>query len=636
MKLRYIILMLFLIIVFIGAVAFLFVPVALPIDDTSPEEPFLSVLKMGRAGEHGYAVFSFEGTGNVTLVGHDSKPSRTVKIIADDEGIETGRFDEFASLVTRELTTYGYTVEVTEKKVLGDDVYIVATGALPSYVLSDIQHNVSTGIVVYLGSTDLLIREGIVREDWYNSLSEEQKNRIFVYDTTLDSYVEEEGTSITNDILENGWSKTGSRTHLLSGKGITTRSVRIGSARYLRVIYDIGDKRGIVDSVELSPDPMTLTPSPNSVYPWQKSDLMITLNKTNGTAFLSIEKDGGAMREEKLGRVVEENVFPQKFLFEEPGDYIITVYDNSGTIASGLLHVKNFTIALEESRGYDYFFSVLVDDEPLSGAEATVSIGDSDIKRDFFVSEGTLVVRADLQDGVNTFNFEMLGTTLHHDVFYSPSGIVDVYLKYGIPGLLLILIVYIGARFSRKSVYTIRFSEYARDARPEMRISSDQLVAAFRRIRKDMNIRKSPINTDEFSVALKRYITNGAEITAGNLDELLASLEKKGVIEGHLGYYQLSGEGDIRSNSIMRMIREKLIENGVKFKEKKGKFVTRDYELGLFGSRFSGKAYVVVSDRSEIRSIMNSLDENRKAEIMLKQSNGILTFVPIRKLGEYL
>ncbi len=636
MKLRYVAVFIIILLALVVIGAYLFAPSALPsYEEPSEDESYFSVLKMGRAGSHGYAVFSYKGTGNITLVGHGSEPSRTVKIIADSEGVGMERFDDFALMVNRGLSKYGYVVEITEKKVLGDGVYIVPTGALPSYVLSDIKYNVTNGTIIYLGSRDLLIREGIVREDWYSSLDEQQKKRLVIYDTTIDDYVEEGGT-ISSDILENSWSKTGSVTYELSGSDVTTRSVPAGYAGYLRVVYELGETRGVVDSVYLPPDGDALLPSPANVYPWEKSNIMITLNKTNGTAVLSVEKDGREVHNKELGRVVEENVFPERMSFEGPGDYIIKVSDNSGTITGGLLHVKNFSIALVDSMGYDYVFSVLVDGEPLSGAEAVVSIGNSGMGRDFYVSEGTLVVRAALAEGLNTFNFEMLGTTIHYDVNYAPSGVVDVYVKYGIPGLIIVLFVYLGARLTRKSVYIIRFSEAAGGLRPEVRVTTDELVLAFRKTRKGMKLGNAPLNAQEFSVAVKRYITNGAEITGGNLDELLSSLEKKGLVEGHLGYYQLKGEGSIKNNSLRRMIKEKLIENGIRFKEKKGKFVTRDYEIGLFDSSFSKKAYVVVDDAAEVMSLMNSLSEKKKTEMILKQSNGILTFVPIRELGEYL
>lgn len=640
MRLRYVALAVLLIAVLAGALLLIFAPAAIPeINQTEKTtQSSFSVLKMGRAGNSGYAVFSFQGEGNVTLVGHSSKPCRKIKILKDPDGIENTKITGFSSSLRNGLEKYGYSIEITEKKVLGDDsIYIIPTGAMPSYVISDITHNISSGMIVYLGRTDLLISEGRIKnENWYGNLTEKQKSRLIVYETTLNSYYDSGNTTLSKDILENGWSKSGSETHSVKGKDITTRSTLMNSGEYLRVIYDLGEVHGLVDSVMLPAEEFVLFPSPESIFTWEKSDLMITLNDTNGTAYFLIEKNGAQESEKELGRVVEENVFPQKLEFIEPGNYVLKVYDNSGTLASGIVHVKNFSLALTYSQGYEYVFSVLVDGKPLSGAEVSVSIGDSEMKKDFYVSEGTLNVRAQLSEGKNTFNFDLLGTTIRYEVEHSPSGVFDIYIKYGIPGMILVVLVYLGARLGRKSVYRIKFSESSKNIRPEISVSKEELTSTISKIGEDLNLGKAPINSQEFSIALKRYVTHGAEVTEGNIEEILAVLEDRGVLESHLGYYQIAGTGNAKRNSMKRIIREKLIENGIRFKERKDRFITRDYEVGFIDSDFSQKGYVVVDNESEKTSIMNSLDEKEKSKLMIKQSNGMIVFIPIKKLGEYL
>ena len=84
------------------------------------------------------------------------------------------------------------------------------------------------------------------------------------------------------------------------------------------------------------------------------------------------------------------------------------------------------------------------------------------------------------------------------------------------------------------------------------------------------------------------------------------------------------------------MIREKLIESGVMFKEKGRKFITKDYEIGFFGEKFSKKGVIVVDDVSETKRIMNGLSSQEWARLKIMQSNGTITFVPIDNLNDVL
>jgi hypothetical protein len=151
-----------------------------------------------------------------------------------------------------------------------------------------------------------------------------------------------------------------------------------------------------------------------------------------------------------------------------------------------------------------------------------------------------------------------------------------------------------------------------------------------------MKLGNSPITPQEFTIALKRYLTNGADVTEGNVEEILTKLVKAGRLESHRDYYQLRGEGDIVKNSLRRMIREKLIESGTMFRESDGKFVTKEFEIGFFGQKFDSKAVVVVDDKAEEKSLLSSLEERALARVKIMQSNDTLSIVPIDRLSDIL
>ncbi len=598
-------------------------------------QPTFSVLETGTAGDHGYAVFNYRGSGNLTVLGLSSSPSMKVTIINDSQALQATTLPQLVDQID-ELESYGYNVSVSDAPTIGDGVYIVPTGALPSYVLFNLQSVGSNATIIYLGSTDLILSSGMKQSDWYDSLTSKQKGRIIIYNDTLDDLMSGGSLSLQHDILYNTWMLGNSTVMPLSGNGVTTISMGLNGSDYERLIYDMDGLRGVYDTAQLAMMPQTLEPQPSSIFPWEHSDLRFDLNKTNGTAYFNVEKDGKIVQKDQLRRVLDENVFIEELSFKDPGDYLLFVNDDSHEIASGLLHVKDLEVNLTQHGGVTYVFSVLVDGMPMGDGEANVSIGNSSDKRSYYVSDGVLTVDAQLAQGQNVFNIEMDGSTTEIPYDNSQIPLFDFYLEYGSLGLFVILVVYFGARMTKRPVYSLRFGDSVGYVRQEIAVPLERAMECFTSVRKDMKLEGVPITAQEFSVGLKRYLTNGADITEGNVEEILKRLEKSGRLESHRDYYQLKGEGDVRGNVLRRMIREHLIESGTPFSEKSGKFITKDYEIGFFGDSFSKKGIIVVDDKAEIKRILSSLTEREQARMRIMQSNSTIEFVPIDRLSDML
>ncbi len=590
-----------------------------------------SVLENGTAGGFGYAVFTYRGEGNITALSYPSKPSMKITIINDSQAIEATKLSELFYQL-KPLEKYGYSISITDKPLIGSGLYIVPTGALPSYALFNLQQNSSNGTIIYIGSKDLIVSSGIKKLSWYSSLQPDQQSRVVQYEGTLDSLLES-NISLADDILKNKWMVHDTLPYSVSESG--TRSAVIGNSGYLRLIYDFDDLHGVYDSSYLEAANQSISPSPQNIFPWEKASLQFTLNKTNGTAFLSIRRNGKIIEHEELRRVTDENVFIKKLEYSEPGEYILSVDDNSGAIASGLLHVKDVDIKFLRKQGVAYLFSVMVDSRPLESSEAIVSVGNS-AKKKFFISGGEITVNAKLEQGKNTFNFELSGTNIPVVVENTQDPLPEFYIKYGIPGLAIVVIVYFGARMTRRPSYRMRFGESASYVREEITLPIERALEGISKIREDMNLGQAPIAPSEFTIALKRYLTNGADITEGNVEEILKKLVSSGHLENHRDYYQLKNEGDVRKNVLRRMIREKLIESGTQFKESKGNFTTKDFEIGFFGDKFTKKGLLIVDDKLETKRILAALDESARARLKIMQSNGLLSFVPIDRLGDFL
>ncbi len=593
-----------------------------------------SVLETGTAGPNGYAVFNYRGDGNLTLYSYPSQPKRNVVIINDSNAVDADRLPELADRLSG-LSAYGFNVTVSSEPRIGNDIYIVPTGAMPSYVLFNLEQNSSSGEIIYMGARNLMISNGIKQLDWYDSLTPQQQARVVQYNGTLNDFMDRGNFTLDQLILDNGWMVQSTANTSISGSAIKTAVVPMNSSGYFRVVYDFDDLHGIYDSPYLQPLNRTLVPDPQTRFPWEKSQLEFALNATNGTAFLTIKKDGKTVDHEQLMRVTDANVFIKKLEFNDPGDYVITVDDNSGMIASGLLQVRDLEINLLSQQGVTYVFSVTVDGQPLDNTEADVSLGNSTPKK-LYVSGGQIVVPAKLAQGENTFYFGIEGSTIPVTVNNQQVSIFSFYINYGLPGLIIVLGVYFGARMTRRPMYSLRFGDSASYIRQEITLPVDRALESFQRIRQDMKIGPAPITPQEFTVSLKRYLTNGADVTEGNVEEILKKLVKSGYLETHRDYYQLKGEGDVKRNALSRMVREKLIESGTPFTEKDGKFVTKDYEIGFFGDKFAGKAVIVVDDKSEEKSILGSMGRPEGARYLVMQANDMLSFVTIDRLSDML
>jgi len=598
-------------------------------------------IETGVAGQYGYFVFNYRGTGNITLISYDQQMPKSVFIINDPQAIGATHTAELVEQLT-ELERYGYNVTLTNDTGIGSGIYVVPTGAIPSYVLFHLKQNPARGVVFYIGEKDLMLSSGIKKNEWYNDLTPPQRTNLVMYaNGTLDDMLENHNRSLMQDILYGSWTEHHEQSVAVSGNGLKTITVPLDGASSLRAVYALegGEGAGLYGTYDqeagVVPEQI-LTPSKPSMFPWEHTDLQFLLNRTNGTALLSVRKDGTEVQHDLLRRVTDENVFIRRFQFKDPGDYVITVTDNSGPIASGLLHIKDVKVEFVQRSGTSYIFSVFVDGQPLRNTDASVWLGNSSTKKKFYINDGTLVVNARPAPGINTFNIEMLGSVISVDVRNDTEPLLDFYLKYGVPVLALVSLVYFGARLSRKPVYSLRFGDGVAYIRQDLRISTADALEALKLARSDLKLGNAPVTTQEFSFSLKRHFTKGADITDGNIESILKKLVAGGQLEAHREYYQLKGEGSIRRNALQRIVREKLIENGTPFKYTGGKFVTKDYEIGFFGEHFTKKALVIVDDEREVHRILSHLTDMEQARLRILQANDRLVFVPIDRLGDSL
>ncbi len=612
--------------------------IVLPNEFTTPKQKAMANLSFqtfGRVGDVGYVIYDVHGSGKITLLALREKPMKRI-LILKDSGVGMEHFEDFA-VALHELDKLGYNTKIINPfSDVKESIVVVPTGAMPKVFLDRLESIDSP--VIYIGAKDLVISGGIKREHWYTALPDNLKSKITVIESTAnDLFANKKAMeNLLATLRENSWAAANRKDLNISDfAGSYTETITMANASYIRFIFQTDYKTELIDSGILNATSTISINATGEFFPWEKLYLTFDVKKSNGTIYVEIEKNGNNVIKDKWQRVSEGNVFIKSYQLNESGTYIIKIIDNSGVIGGTSTHVKDLQITHLGASGYDHKFSVKIDGRPLKQGVVKVSLNNSTKAYEFYILDGMLTIPAKLEKGDNVFHFSILGSEKDITIANNQEEILDIYFKYGMPGLLLVLLAYGVARILRRPVYVIRVSDWFGKARKEIRISADRAKEIFIRTRRDLGI-NGPLTVQEYGFGLKRYSTEGAEITEGNIEQILKQLSKSGLLKGHDGYYQLAEEGDVRKNVLKRIIRDELIKKGIKFEVSGNKFITPQYEIGFFGDHFEKKAFIVFDNEIEMRATLSKLDERTKAAVSLQRFNNKIEFVTKYNLEEAL
>lgn len=597
----------------------------------SSGEQFINVTEFGKGRDAAYAVFSHGDNASVRMLTYSSRPQTDI-YISEEPGVGMDRFDEFVSKV-KGLQDYGFNVEVFSGRAPeGPGIIIIPSGALPSYMIGELDERLKTQDIVYLGLPDLVSSGGIKPGGWSDKA---RTHRNFVmFGKTLDKMMEE-NFDFASFLLVSNWSGTSSCSAVFQ-KGPSTMTCPMPSDGYVRVVLQRHDGFTVRDSPLIVQFPAAISSPP--AYPWEKPEVRISISSTKGTAFFSVENSSSEIFKDELSHVSEEEIFFRTLDPLPPGDYVTKVLDNNGTIGEEVLHVKDVRIAYTGESGVLQVFSVKVDGQPVKDGSALVSIGGQ--PQQFVISDGVLQVPAKLKKGTTVFTFQIYGGEMRVPVLYEHESIMDVYVAYGIPGLIIIVIVFVFALISRRSTYVLQFGEFDYIPRKRVPVGQTEAMDIFRLTRQDLGI-SGPLSSEEFAVGLRRRLTSGAEMLEGNLQSLLNEMVSRGLLSTHMNYYMPKGEGDIRQAVMNRLVKNKLMERGMQFSERGPVISTRDFDLLTKPSASALRAgskrlYIVFEDRSAIRHFMASLPASEAPRIDLRVRNNLLALVTLADLDEIL
>ncbi|MDO8553261.1 MAG: hypothetical protein Q7S22_00500 [Candidatus Micrarchaeota archaeon] len=587
------------------------------------------VISMGRVGDYGYANVNYSGNQFVRFLAYSEKPSQNIFIVKD-QGIGNQKIGLFIN-ATMQLEKYGYKINtVSPFSTIISGTYLLPTGAMPISFLENVK-NQDNITVIYYGKKDLIIDDGIKKFDWYSTLDDKNKSKFVVKevmpdDLNLDS-------SFIDYIAESNWTLKYEESFYLSGIGLKTIIINNTNASFIRVIRTNNNSYDITDYSDRNTSQISL--GLIQIFPGETATIYFSLPKTNGSASFVIEKDDLIIQNEELKRVSEEESFRKDILFSKSGTYMLKIVDNSGVIGGGILHVKEVIITPLSASGRFYTFNATIDGVPIKSEKVLVSLNDGLEKQSYVINNGVITIQAQLKKGKNLFNFFLSNHYYSVEVENNYESIIDVYIKYGFPGAILIIIIFLFARFSRKPSYTIRIGNTPNEIRKEIKITVESAVAAFKNTPIFLGV-SEPITSKEFSFSLKKFATEGAEVTEGNVEELLQQLNKMGIIENHKNYYQLKSKQNAKRNYLLRAIKEKLISQGISFIVMGDKIKTNNFEIGFPNTKFSGKGVVVFEDDGELKIFYSSLNNSQLAQLRLKQGNNLISIVTLDSLDELL
>ncbi|MFH2105876.1 MAG: hypothetical protein ABII22_01335 [Candidatus Micrarchaeota archaeon] len=583
----------------------------------------IGIIEIGSIGNIAYAVLANGSSGNITAILLDELPSREIYILRK-RGLGYERFDDLV-MQAKEIEGYGYKVKIVDETFAPKNgTFVIPTGAMPKEILDNFDRYSETKII-YIGRKDLIFDIEMKKLEWYD----EKYSGIVVKEMDLIDYFAKKD-NVFRDILEGSFG--GAEKYVVNVDSMEIIHLNASQHNYLRLIYP--DKTGAMKVLDRLLDKQDLSLGYLDIYPGEQIEYEFFLNKTNGTAYLTIRKGGYEIAREKLQRVIEQNYFSKRFLLNQTGDFIVDVSDDTGTIGGGILHIKKIEMSLAERYGQRITVDATIDGKPIENGEALAWLEDSENTKKAFITNGQIVLRADLKKGKNVIWIRYQNADYGLTVDNNDESIIDTYLKYGIPGILVIFLIYLWTKMIKKPVYVIKLAEAQFKNRKELVIRPQELLKIFSYAKKDLDI-DGPITVEEIVILLKKHFTDDAEVSEGNVEEILRSMEKSKRMASHDGYYQI-GTANLEKNTMKRKVKDRLIGKGIEFHEKGDRFVTKNYEIGFFGDKFSKRAIVVFESESEKQEAIGKMSQDEKAGMRVSQFNRQIELVTLEKLEDFL
>lgn len=586
----------------------------------------VKMLEFGKAGNYGYLTFYYNGSGNVSLLALSEQPKNNIILLKKDY-LNTERYSYFFDELKKLWNKNFIIKEVDEIGDPQNSIIIIPSGAMPLDVLLKLDNLTVSNQIIYIGKIDLVHSTNLLRTEWYKNISNRSKLHIMVFEKTLSEFYSEKNNSIFDAIETNSWAVKNSTNYIYSGEGNKTIFINLSNASWMRMLP-------LSDSQKLSNYSAEIH-GPEDIFPWQNAQYIVQFNYSTGIAQFAVEKDGVVLNSNELARVRGKEAFFFTLNPLSSGDYLLRISDQAQTLGAKKLHVKNLSVSLARVYGNNYEFEVFIDGAPLENASALIGLNHSNNKIETEVKNGKLNVRANLRQGENAFVISLFGQK--NIVFYNNNqeSLIEFYAKTLIPGIAIVALFYVWAYLNKKPVYRIRVPEGVVGKNHEITVTQSQIVSIIENIEKRFGWKRIPLSIREIGFGLK-YLTEGLEVNEGNVEAIMKKLEEKNVVKSYFGFYELAEWGDPKFNALRRIVRDKLIQNGIEFTEIPNGFEYEGKQIIFNLEKAKGEVMVVFERSEEIRTYLSSLEEKTRAQIEIKIKNGILRLVTLDELDELI
>ena len=618
--------------------------------------------------------------------------------------VEANNYLEFKNSLITEFNKYGVDVETVDINDLSDiknSIIVVPTGRMPRCIYNSLDtlfNNSNT--VIYIGrNTDLLLDfDGAlgsndrklkdlgylsINKDFgtvYSPVNNTRRGYLIHISNTLNEFSNLDSLAaqlVRISLLESweeylGYSRF-TTNHFVGKKTLFTSGSRTPGS-VLRVIYEIviddaGQKLyGMYTSGYLKTYSGMLS-GPKNILPDQPFYYELYLNASYDQPVrlvLDMEVYKNGVLIEQLGKHVDDisikNVWNGRYRYDgeiDPGDYLFVLKDQYGNIYSKMyLHVYKVKIRLLSLEGNMYRFQILLDDQPLPKVISTDSISiafDDGAKISRYISQdGVFEIYTYLSRGEHTMTVYLDGAEISGTFNNERLTIFDLYIQYGIIGLVIAVIIIVLFRHKPRLKYTIVIPKFSTERMRIFKIKSEELLRIFELVNKEFGWKKLPLRLNEIRYGIRKYASKEREIIVmdANLEKVLDSLVMKNLLyklsEGYYAPKKWYKDKEIAEQKVIaRLIRDKLIENGVRFKEKGGVLevddliitpITDDSVL-IRLTKHKEKTIVVFKDDVSLQEYLKSLSsttDKDKLKVSILITNNRIFLTSIDKLGDLL
>lgn len=256
------------------------------------------------------------------------------------------------------------------------------------------------------------------------------------------------------------------------------------------------------------------------------------------------------------------------------GDWRIVIEDQFGrAYAEAAVHVIGYNIEIVESLGNTYRFRIIRDGVPLAGGQVRVRRAGSERWSNASLNQGVLSVTANWDDGAKKIEVEVDGSRIEYGWEQNGGGTWAAAWKWGLPGLLVAGLLYWLLRPRTRPTYRIRIGELPMIESRRVSLGMEEMKAVMEAAARRAGWNGPDawaLRAEDVMESLHQGGRGGKPVMASleSVEEAMDGLAKEGRLCRWREWFGLAGRGigekDIRQQSVGKMLKDRLLETGIR------------------------------------------------------------------------